>query len=352
MPRADLTTADLQPGDLIIWKMGDGDANHVEMFTGASHFAETSIHAVNTPAKDMTRVMPTSFSAASYKHVFRCQNPVQVGKAVKFASQWAQYENRYDKPRIDVKSAYRQMHRNLNTPAARVAAEMTRLFFEKGRFRAMKYAARRASILCYPGDDGQSGHGMTCCMFAILCYQVAGIAKQVNKLDPASPRTRVSDKKMSAKDLAVLEKMMALQHFPPGAFRDYKLYVQGIQENNEYHIDWVKAGKEEVQKGPSAEKKVGFNYFPSIMMWRDPGNYANFDWSIAVTPGMMLDAKIANPQHVWEALTANSADWDYVGSMAQPVLAPPTDLQKAAYQNALQTNKAAAAVRRVPFRSG
>ena len=63
MPRADLTTADLQPGDLIIWKMGDGDANHVEMFTGASHFAETSIHAVNTPAKDMTRVMPTSFSA-------------------------------------------------------------------------------------------------------------------------------------------------------------------------------------------------------------------------------------------------------------------------------------------------
>jgi len=352
MPRNDLTTADLQPGDLIVWKMGESEASHVEIFTGGSHFAETSIHAVNTPAKDMTRVMPTSFSAASYKHVFRCLNGAQVAKAVKFASQWAQYENRYDKPRIDVKTAYRQMHRNLGTPSSRVTAEMTKLFWEKGRFRAIKYAARRSSILCYPGDDGQSGHGMTCCMFAILCYQVAGIAKQVNKLDPAQPRTRVSDKKMNANDLGVLEKMMALQRFPHGVFIEYKQYVQGIQENNEYHIDWAKAGKPEVQKGPSAPKKVGFEYFPSIMMWRDPSTFATFDWSSAVTPGMMLDAKIANPQHVWDSLTANSADWDFRGSMAQPASAPPTEVQKAAYQQALQTNKAAAATRRAPFRGG
>jgi hypothetical protein len=108
MPPDNLTTADLSAGDLIVWKMGDGDANHVELFTGGSHFAATSIHAVNTPAKQMQRVMPTSFAAASYKHVFRCQRPEQVAKAVKFARQWALYENRYDKPRIDVKSAYRR----------------------------------------------------------------------------------------------------------------------------------------------------------------------------------------------------------------------------------------------------
>jgi hypothetical protein len=349
MARNDLTTADLQPGDLIVWKMGESDASHVEMFTGGSHFPDTSIHAVNTPAKDMTRVMPTSFSAASYKHAFRCLNADQVRKAIKYATQWAQYENRYDKPRIDVKTAYRQMHRNLGTPAPQIAAEMQRLFWTKGRFRAIKYAARRASILCYPGDDGESGHGMTCCMFAILCNQVAGIASHVNKLDSAQPFVRVSDKKMSPEDLRVLQKMMAIQGFPAGVFMEYQQYVQGLKEQNEYQINWEVAQKAAVQKGPSAQKKVGFTYYPSILMWRDPTTFATFDWSHAITPGMQLDAKIANPQHVWDSLTANIADWDYRGSMAQPNAAPPTEDQKAAYQQALQQNKAAATARRVPF---
>lgn len=349
MPPNDLTTADLSAGDLIVWKMGDSDASHVEMFTGGSHFAATSIHAVNTPAKQMQRVMPTSFSAAGYKHVFRCQRPEQVQKAVKFAQHWAQYENRYDKPRIDVKSAYRQMHRNLNTSSAQVQAEMRRLFWVKGRFRAIKYAARRASILCYPGDDGESGRGMTCCMFAILCYQVAGIAKQVNKLDPAQPFIRVSDKKMNGQDLAVLKKMMALSQFTTGTYMEYEQYVQNIQEQNEYRIDWNVAQKAEVQKGPSAPKKVGSVYYPSIMMWRDGRTFTMFDWTDAVSPGMMLDAKIANPQHVWESLLSNGADWQFVGSMAQPAGVAPTDAQKLAYQQAVDTNKTNATARRVTF---
>lgn len=349
MSRTDLTTADLQPGDLIVWKMGDSDASHVEMFTGGSHFAETSIHAVNTPAKQMTRVMPTSFSAASYKHVFRSLDGDRARKAVKYASKWAQYENRYDRPRIDVKTAFRQMHRNLGTPAGQMTAVMRRLFWDKGRFRAIKYAARRASILCYPGDDGESGRGMTCCMFAVLCYQVAGIASHVDKLDAAKPFIRVSDKKMTNEDLAVLQKMMVIQRFAPAVFQDYRTYVDGLKEQNEYQIDWGVAQKPAVDKGPSAPKKVGFTYYPSIMMWRTPQTFATFDWAGAVTPGMMLDAKIANPQHVWDSLRDNSADWDYRGSMAQPAAAAPTDAQKLAYQQAIQTNQANATALRTPF---
>jgi len=350
MPRDDLTTADLNAGDLVLWRMGtENDASHVEIFTGGSHFAETSIHAVNTPVKNMTRVMPTSFSAQSYKHVFRCGNVNQIAKAIKFASQWALYENRYDKPRIDVKSAYRAMQRNLHMQAPQISAEMRRLFHVKGRFRALKYAARRSSILCYPGDDGQSGHGMTCCMFAILCYQVAGIASSVNKLDAAEPVIRVSDKKLNAQDIAVLEKMMKLQKFTSGTIMEYKQYLEGIKEQNEYHIDWALAGKQPVVKGPSAAKKVGFVYYPSIMMWKDPTTFENFDWATAVTPGMMLDAKIANPQHVWDSLSAPTANWTYLGSMAQPNAAPPSEAQKQAYQAAVNQNQAAATQRRTPF---
>jgi hypothetical protein len=118
---------------------------------------------------------------------------------------------------------------------------------------------------------------------------------------------------------------------------EFEQYVQNIKETNEYHIDWTVAQKPEVQKGPSAPKKVGSTYYPSIMMWRDGRTFASFDWSDAISPGMMLDAKIANPQHVWESLLSNGADWLYAGSMEQPAGVAPTDAQKLAYQQATIT---------------
>ena len=346
MPPTNLTVNDLQSGDLILWRMGDGDATHAELFTGASHFAATSIHAVNTPAKQMTRVMANSFTPQFYKHVFRCQRQTQRDKAVKFAQQWARYENRYDTQRIAIKTAFRAMHRNLGTPRASVLAQMRHLFATKGRFRAMKYATRRASILCYPGDDGESGHGMTCCMFAILCFQVAGLAPHVDKLNANDPHTRVSDKKMSPADLAVLKKMMAVQKFPNSAYEEYRLYVQGLQDQNEYQIDWGVAQKAAVVKGPAAAKKVGYNYYPSVMMWRNPVQWATFDWGDAVTTGMMLDAKIATPQDLWDSVESDPGNWEYRGSMANAGGAAPTDAQKLAYQGQLQANQAAATARR------
>lgn len=347
MARTDLTKADLQPGDLVIWKMGE-DASHVEMYTGTTHFPATSIHAVNTPAKGMTRLMPTSFTGAFYKHIFRCTKAGMALSAVQYASQWARYENRYDKGRIDVKTAFREMHKNLGTSADDMDRIMINRFMELGRFRAIKYAARRDGIVCYPGDDGNSGHGMTCCMFAILCYQVAGIAAEVVPLDPADPMVRVSDKKMDANDLAALKRQMQILGFDGSVFREYQAYVTRIQEQNEYRIDWAVAKKPVVDKGVPAGKHPAFRFCPSILMWAHPATFHAFDWLSAVTPGMMLDAKIANPQHVWVSLDNDKTNWTYLGSMA-PEEINATPEQKAAYTAAIDANKTAAAAARVPF---
>ena len=348
MPRYDLVRSDLQAGDLVIWKMGEGSANHVELYTGTSHFTDTSIHAVYAPAKDMTRVMPTSFSGAQHKHIFRCLKPHMAADVVALASSWARYENRYDKPRIDVKTAFRDMHRNMGTTDDEMAILMIHRFMDVGRFRAIKYAARRSGVLCYPGDDGNSGHGMTCCMFAILCFQVAGIASQVNRLDPAQPLTRVSDKKMDANDLVTLKRHMSMLGFPSKVYYEYAHYVGRIQEQNEYRIDWAKAGKPEVQKGPATPKQAGFTFYPSILMWNDPQQFGAFDWPAAITPGMMLDAKIANPQHVWDSLRGDPEHWNYVGSMVAEQVQASAE-EKATYAGTIAANKAAATLNRGAF---
>jgi 6-phosphogluconate dehydrogenase (decarboxylating) len=233
------------------------------------------------------------------------------------------------------------MHRALHTSNLQMLQLMRNLFEERGKFRAIKYAVRRKGPLCYPGEDGNSGHGMTCCMFAITCYQSAGIAGEVNKLDPGNPYMRNSDKKMTRGDLAVLQKMMAKDGFAPADFEAYRRYVEMIQDVNEYKIDWAAAGGNEVVKAAPAKKWVGYTYIPSILFWKRPAVFSTFDWAAAVTPGMMLDAKIANPEHIRQSLEADAGNWEYIGSMKQETAAP-TDSQKLVYQQALQQNQQAA----------
>lgn len=343
MARNDLTTADLQPGDLVFTKINDlTNANHVEIFTGSSHFAATSVHAVNNAAKQMQRVMGTSFSESDSKVVFRCNVPALATAAAKRAVRWSAYENRYDKDRIDVKTAFREMHRNLNTGDADVRAEMRRLFNERGRFRAIKYTARREGILCYPGDqEGGGGRGMTCCMFAIICYQAAALTPFVAALGQSSAFTHVSDKKMGKKDLKDLKPVMKSAGFASKDYQQYATYIGCIQAQNEYAIDWRRAGQTEVQKGAPGARWVGYTYVPSILMWKNPPSFNAFDWEATLTSGMCLDAKIAAPQNVFESLEADPAMWTFVGRFAHSEPATPSDAQKAAYQAALLQNKQA-----------
>jgi hypothetical protein len=348
MPRNDLKIADLTPGDLVLWKMGE-EASHVEMFTGGSHFSDTSIHAVNTPAKQMTRVMATSFTPQFFKHVFHCMdNPLRTA-AVTQAQNWAQYENRYDTDRIAVKTAFREMHKKLATAAGDVRRLMVDLFYERGRFRAIKYASRRNGVLCYPGDQDNNGKGMTCCMFAILSYQVAGIAPQVKALGGASSFFHVSDKKMGPKEAPIARKMLEQSGFSSADIQAYFAYLGCIQAQNEYSIDWAKAGKPEVRKGEPAKKLPGYTYVPSLLQWNNPGSFGGFDWGAAITPAMLLDAKIANPEHLWQSLVQHDRNWTYLGSMADDTRPKPSEAAVQTYKTQVDQTKNAATQLRSQF---
>jgi hypothetical protein len=146
-----------------------------------------------------------------------------------------------------------------------------------------------------------------------------------------------------------VKKMLQQSGFSKADIQAYFTYVGCIQAQNEYSIDWVKAGKTEVRKGEPAKKLPGYTYVPSLLQWKTPSNFSGFDWGAAITPGMLLDAKIANPEHIWQSLVHDAGNWTYLGSMAADDRPAPSDLAKAAYQTQVDQNKQAATQLRGQF---
>lgn len=336
--RNDLKVSDLQNGDIIIWKMNGSDASHVEIYTGASHFANTSIHAVNNPEKAMTRVMANSFRGTFFKQVFRMRGrPQHLRRSLRQVKRWARFESPYDKFRIDLKTKFRNsVTRKLGDEGAKRGL-MERLFREQGCFRAIKFAARRRQIMCYPGDDESSaGRGVTCCMFAILCYQVAGLVDYVTPIGFNDFDLRVSDKKMTESELKKLIKSM--KKTPNNVdVQAYKKYISKLHSKNPYDVDWKSLGESRmVRKDGHRARSSDYSFLPSLNFWKDPSQpITTLDWDQAITPGLMLDAKIANPEDLFRALSFDASNWKYVGSMAQENGQAPSEEEKALYQGQL-----------------
>lgn len=162
-------------------------------------------------------------------------------------SDWAQYETPYDGVRINLTQAYMNkiaLDGISITDVPKRLQIQRKLCDEQGKFRAIKCAARRKYALC-PGDDdtASNGRGLTCTMFAILCYQVAGLADRVNAFETPNPLHRVSDEKMDGIGLERLERVL-----PKGGFggRDlvaYREYSEWIRSPNPYKIKWDEVGR-------------------------------------------------------------------------------------------------------------
>lgn len=347
--RNDLKVSDLQNGDIIIWKMGDSAASHVEIYTGSSHFANTSVHAVNNPGKAMTKVMANSFRAEFYKHVFRMKGrPQHLRRSLRQVKRWARFESPYDKFRIDLKTKFRN---SVTTKLGNEGAKhglMQQLFREQGCFRAIKFAARRRQIMCYPGDDESfAGRGVTCCMFAILCYQVAGLVNYVTPIDSKDFDQRVSDKKMTESELKNLIKLM--KKYPNNVdVQAYKKYISKLHSKNPYQIDWKGLGETPMQREDGHRARSSdYSFFPSLYFWKDPNQpITTLDWAQAITPGLMLDAKIANPEDLFRALSFDVSNWKHVGSMASENGQAPSEEEKALYQGQLRAYAEKAEMRR------
>ena len=357
LPVKTVTLSQMTPGDLVFWRMSE-EASHVEMFAGKDAFDSTSIHAVNNPDKGMQRLMATSFLPQFFKHVYRCRRPELVRRAFKYAKNWSAYENKYDKPRIQTKEVHRDTAKALGIVGDARRRQMLDLFMQRGRFRAIKFTTRRATILCYPGEQDGSGRGLTCCMFAILCYQVAGLADHVYKVGSAeaglpdnSPLVRVSDKKVIPEEFIQLAEVLKLRGFSAFDIASYAGYLNALQEVFPYGLDFSKFPTKAPPVRPRGQKIPGASYYPSILFWKKPP-ISGFDFGAAMTPAMLLDAKIATPEDFRQSIEADirtTGEWEYLGALNAEVSAAPTEQAKQLYQTAVGQRKDQATQLRDPF---
>jgi hypothetical protein len=345
--------AELEPGDLVVTMINDTTAGHASIFTGTSDIGATIIHAVNDDKKNLHKLMVTGLQPRGKLLVFRCRNDKLSRRAVKYAQRWAQYETPYDSVRINLKQALMNQIAldgiGLDAVDRRIAIQR-RFFEEQGTFRAIKYAARRKYALCLPGDDSSAsnGRGLTCTMFAILCYQVAGLADYVDAHETPNPLHRVTDKKLDAGDLEMIDDVLSKGGFSKHDLIAYKEYSERLRSVNPYRINWDNVGRENM-KAPGAYKTVtSFHCYPSITYWRDPRGrpISSFDFGAAFTEAMKLDAKIASPTDMMLSVRADEVGWKPLGLIEEEEAAI-DPRQRDLYQQQLQQNALSATAKRL-----
>jgi hypothetical protein len=172
-----ITINDLRIGDVIFTLASQKPpALHTQLYIGDAHFPATILHAVDdTRPQGPSKLMATSIKSSSDYQVFRCiASSKLIDRAVKYACRWTQFQTPYDQERKYLKEAYRNFMMATGADSD-VVRHMRQLFDSRGKFRAMKYAARRDDILCYPNEEGSS-RGLTCGRNCKSC--------------PQNPRTR------------------------------------------------------------------------------------------------------------------------------------------------------------------
>jgi hypothetical protein len=352
-----INIADLEPGDIVFPYSGvdlsvKGTPTGHVMIVGEADKAgiATQIHQV---AKSMTntladtgtqreRLIPNSPKSdgvsGSRKRILRCRNTELARHAARLALYWQRW---FQLGFSDVRRAnatyyedqYRKNAENEHgNNAARHVAGLRRHFFETGMFRAIKYAARREGFLSYPGESGESGQGMFCSMFVVVCYQVAGLRDVVKTADVSDRLLRVSDKKMEAKDLKEIKAWVEKNSAGKCNWVDWELYRRhtlALKERNHYELD---SFEEAESRGGRRKKLV---YQPSILYWdfKKAPSILGFDWAQAITKGMMVDAKIVMPRGLYDSLVDDKAGWRDMGDLVGPQhFEKPEDIQNRAKQ--------------------
>ena len=304
--------SELKAGDIMFTMLNQKPpALHTQLYIGKAQFPETALHAVD--GDKFSKLMATGLKPGNETLVYRCGRADLVSKAVQYGFRWTQYQTPYDQERKNLKEGYRNYIAATGKDSD-IPQLMAQLFRERGKFRAIKYAARRSEILCYPNEDGNS-RGLTCTMFGILCYQVAGISKSVWKtreLFPGCNMVRVSDKKLTPADIEILKKMVQAGKVNSMDCTQYLSYVQTLQSGNEYQIDWDLAARDP-SKRPASPRLPGYQYIPSLLCWHSNTPINAFSFEHAMTPGLMVDAKIATSEQWRLCLEKDSKNWTNMG---------------------------------------
>ncbi len=324
--------------------------SHATIVTETWNGGAMHTHAVK---RGLSGVWETTLFPEANRHVVRCKRDGLRDEAAAWAKVWAKYLIPYSLPRKD-----RAETMDAQPLAGGIVAKHRELFEIFGKWRAIKYAARRKSYLCYPGENGAEGQGMICGQFVALCFQVAGIAPCVTeaKVDHS---IWVSDKRLDEDALRRLKPYVLDQVIPSGRSKQdwegYLAYCESLHETNPYRLVDVNdpercpARFERVvpREKPVSKPRPGVEYLPSILFWNYSryGDISALPWADFITTGMLVDSKVVMPASLYESLMADPANWEDLGQIAGESQTP-GEHEKLAYKAQLdQTRQQAGAIK-------
>ncbi len=313
---------DVKIGDLVfsyIGKKGDwptllSPAGHVAICTEESQFVAALItHEVDGSVKKgtfTTVLQPSATSTDDYAgqqlRILRCTNQSLAQNAAALALCWNDFLLPFGSPGRTQATAFENHYKD----GAELQAALRLRFDQMGKYRAIKYAARRAGFLCYPTDGEGDGVGLFCSQFVTICYQVAGLLDVVDAAWAGDSQLRVCDKRMTKGDRKALE-----QRFT-GTTLDYTQfcnYADMLANKDPYSLG------ETAMKPQETPKRKGIEYVPSLMFWKvKHGSISNFPWTTKLTEGMLVDCKIVMPQGLFESLIRCN-DWEDKGALVDPL---------------------------------
>jgi hypothetical protein len=312
----ELSPHSLLPGDLIFKYTGD-QLLHVSIVTSVDAALGAADHAHHLNAADLIGLHVTSVTTAS-NLVVRCRHEPLRKAAAEFARRWT-----------DLAMPYSNFRRRAGTlheekSGEDVVAIHRKLFDEVGKFRAIKFTARRNGDLIYPGETDpriEGNRGMFCSMFVVVCYHVAGLQDLV---DAAPDGMHVSDKSTAKRDILVrFLKSGETYGATEQDRRQFDHYLGRLTEVDPYQLHDFKGPNlvgEAVAKAPalgSTSWFFGASYRPSIAYWRsDRCSIATCNWPQYITKGMMVDAKVIMPLGLLECLLDDQGEtggWEVMG---------------------------------------
>lgn len=240
------------------------------------------------------------------QRVLRCNREELAGKAGNYAKRWSQYKMPFATQREGFADSFERRFDS----ASDIVNRHRDLFHQQGKYRAIKYAARRNGPLSYPTDEDNIGKGMFCSMFVVVCFQVAGL-EGVVKAHAGDANHRVSDKKMTD------DQWKAFAKDSDAGWLDrvrYGNYLQKLKSLDPY--DFPAIAKHPDQ--PVGQRKPGVSYTPGIACWdfSQEKSIQSVHWSQYLTTGMKVDCKIIHPTGLFASLMDDSTQWSDKGILS------------------------------------
>jgi hypothetical protein len=309
---------ELRDGDLVIQYTGTNDmetsaivGTHAMIFVeGGLDKLPTVVHQVGASGLRGTQrdaLVPNSRpdegdAYTQRKRIIRCKRADLAASAADYARLWStRFQVDFNDERGQFSQNFEDKTRKAWTTPEGMVFIHRRLFGSVGKWRAIKYAARREGYLCYPGEEDYKGKGMHCSMFATLCYQVAGLAAVVTPA-PRDARVRVSDKRVWSRDkdwlkdskLHTTDQMM------------YGLYLDTLREHDLYGMG---------SPTPSKPASAHLQFLPGVSLWRGSSPVCSTNFEALITAGMMVDAKVIKATSLYQSLCSDDAGWQDMGDL-------------------------------------